>query len=300
MSLNKNKIPIYQMVDFALRQALRRLPPSQWTERLALWWGYRYCPAPGVARLRSGASIHVRPSDYLQLLIYYQGTFEPHCMPYLRACAGKGDTVVDVGANIGLYTLESSLAVGPSGRVISIEAAPPHLETLRRNIKLNDMRNVSLIATAVGDSVGEATLVLGKGDNLGMYTLGHRDGDESYTVALRPLDVLLAEQDLDSVALIKMDIEGSEYRALRGGEKTLAKYKPAILIELNDVALNRCGSSAASVKNLLREAGYRGWVVGRSAVRPIAGDLSRHDCDECIFIHRDRESLMRKLKLQIA
>lgn len=296
----KNENPVYRLVDIALRHGLRMLPTWLWTERVALWWGYRFRPAPCVARLRSGASIHVSPTDYLQLLIYYLGTFEPHCLPYLRGCAGKGETVVDVGANIGFYTLESSLAVGPTGRVISIEAAPPHLETLRKNVQLNGMNNVSLIEMAVGDSVGQATLTLPKGGNPGMFTLGQVDGDEAYGVALRPLDDLLAEQRIHSVALIKMDIEGSEYRALRGAAKTLATYKPALLVELNEVALHRCGSSAREVKDLLREAGYRGWVIGHSGIRPVPEDQTPHDCDECLFIHRDSEPLMRKLRLRDA
>lgn len=56
-------------------------------------------------------------------MIYYFGTFEPHCLSYLQRCVDKGGTIVDVGANIGVYTLESSLIVGQTGRVIAIEAA---------------------------------------------------------------------------------------------------------------------------------------------------------------------------------
>jgi FkbM family methyltransferase len=291
----KNEIWAYQVVDTVLRRGLRVLPAWQWTGRLALWWGYRFKPAAGVVRLRSGARIGVSATDYLQLLIYYQGTFEPHCLPYLRICARKGDTVVDVGANIGFYTLESALAVGEAGRVIAIEAAPPHIETLRKNVRLNAMNCVSLVDTAVSDAVDEATLALPKGDNLGMFTLGRVESDEAYRVALRPLDDVLDEQRIDSLALIKMDIEGSEYRALRGAARTLAKYKPALLLELNEFALSRCGSSAQEVRALLHEAGYRGWVIGRRRLRPLAAAQARQDCDECLFVHRDSEILLRRL-----
>ena len=177
-----------------LRYGLRLLPAWTWTERVALWWAYRFRPAPCVAKLRSGALIQVDPTDYLQLMIYYLGTFEPHCLPYLQGCAGKGGTIVDVGANIGVYTLESSLAVGPTGRVISIEAAPSHVQAIRKNIQLNAMSNVLLIETAVGDSVGQATLTRPRGSNLGMFTLGPVSGDETHTVAVRPIDDLLEER----------------------------------------------------------------------------------------------------------
>jgi FkbM family methyltransferase len=295
--LPKNKYRGYQLIDAALRCGFRVLPIWPWTERAALWWGYRFRPAPSVAKLRSGPSIYISHTDYLQLLIYYFGTYEPYCLPYLRGCAKRGGTIIDVGANIGFYTLESALAVGPTGHVISIEAAPPHVEAIRKNILLNGMTNISLIEVAVADSVGEAMLSLPQGDNLGMFTLGAVTGDQSYRVTLRPMDDLLAEHASDSISLIKMDIEGAEYRALLGAAKTLAKHKPSLLIELNEGALRRCGSSTQAVKDLLTETGYRGWIIRRNGISPISGDKETHDCDECLFIHRQNEVLMHRLCL---
>src|SRR5262249_7527682 len=132
----------YRIIDTALRFFFRVLPVRAWTERIALWWGYRFRPAPSVVKLRSGALMRVESTDHLQLFVYYFGTFEPHCLRYLKSCAGEGATILDVGANIGVYTLEGSLAVGPSGRVIAIEAAPSHAEALRKNIQRNGMTNV--------------------------------------------------------------------------------------------------------------------------------------------------------------
>lgn len=287
----------YRMIDAALRHALRALPISSWTEQIALRWGYWFRPAPRVVTLRSGARIQVEAADYLQLLVYYLGTFEPHCLRYLRSCAGEGATIVDVGANIGVYTLESSLAVGPSGRVIAIEAAPSHAEALRRNIQLNGMTNIVPIQVAVGDSAGMATLTLAGGGNLGMFTLGASSGEEVCRVAVRPIDSLLEERGISSVDLIKMDVEGSEYRALKGTAKTLETCRPALLIELNEGALQSCQSSAEQVKSFLRGLGYRGWVLGRKAVQPIPENGSNHHCDECLFVHRQNASLIRKLAL---
>ncbi len=293
----KNSYLIYQVIDAALRHGLRLLPAWAWTERVSLWWGYNYKPAPRVVRLRSKPLIYVNPTDYLQLLIYYLGTFEPHCLPYLRKCANEGGTVVDVGANIGFYTLESSLLVGASGRVISIEAAPPHLKALQENIQRNGLRNVAIIKNAVGDRVGEATLALPQGDNLGMFTLGPVASEEMYRVEVQRIDDVLEQQGVQCVDLIKMDIEGSEFRALIGAATTLARFKPALLLELNEPALQRCGSSTRAVKELLSKAGYFGWIIGRTVVRPIPESQETHVCDECLFIHRERQSLIDKLRL---
>ena len=139
----KREILLYRAINYLLQASLRTLPSWSWTELVALWWGFRFRPAPCVVRLRSGAMIHIDPTDYLQLLIYYLGTFEPHCLPFLKSCAGNGATIIDVGANVGVYTLESAVVVGPTGRVISIEPAPLNAQALRKSIELNQMGNVT-------------------------------------------------------------------------------------------------------------------------------------------------------------
>ena len=164
------------------------------------------------------------------------------------------------------YILSKALSwSAQGGRVIAIEAAPSHVRTLSKNIELNGMSNVSLIAAAVGDATGQAKLTLPSGVNLGMFTLGPANGHEVYDVTVRRIDDLLEESGIHSVDLIKMDIEGSEYHALRGAAKTLTKHRPVVIIELNEGALRQCGSSSDDVIQLLGTFGYRGWLIGRSA-----------------------------------
>ena len=295
-SAAKNEYPIYRAIDAALRYGLHKVPTWSWTEQIALWWGYKFRPAPRIVKLRSGASIHVDPTDYLQLMIYYFGNFEPHCLKFLRLCTGKGGTIVDVGANIGSFTIEGSLVVGPTGRVISIEPVPSHFRTLQANIQLNGMTNVRPIKTAVGNSVGETTLRLPKGGNLGSFTMGYIQSNEAHTVPLETLDELLTSQNVKSVDLIKMDIEGAECQALLGASKTLERHRPVLIIELNEYALSLNGSSTRDVKRLLDEAGYRGWLIRRNQIESIT-ERTTHICDECIFIHRANDQLIHRLRM---
>lgn len=293
----KNQILIYQAIDNFLRFCLRKLPPTKGVEAIALWWGYRFQPAPRLSRLRSGPLIRTSDADHLQLLIYYLGTFEPYCLPFLRGCVSRGGTIVDVGANIGVYTLEAASVVGTAGRVVAIEPAPFHARSLRQNIELNALENVSVVETAVGRESGEATLSRSNDDNLGMFSLGGAGGVEAHTVPVKTIDELLEERGIHSVDLIKMDIEGSEYDALIGAEKSLRTARPAVLIELNEVALRRCGSSSHAVIQLLHNLNYRGWKIDRDSVEPLIG----HEvvgCLECIFLHRDSEALIEKLRLK--
>jgi FkbM family methyltransferase len=293
----KNKVPLYQLTDVLLRAVLRRVPPLELSEQLALWWGYRFRPAPRISRLRSGPLIWTAEIDHLQLLIYYLGTFEPHCLPYLRAVLPLGGTVLDVGANIGVYSIESAAVVGPAGRVIAIEAAAPHAASLRHNLKLNSFSHVSVFETAVGAVAGSATLRRRTGDNLGMYSLGAIEGVEAEIVSVRTIDDVLVECQITELDLIKMDIEGSEYNALVGATKSLQQFRPAILIEINDAALRSCGSSARQVLDLLHGLQYRGWEIGRNALRSLDQGEAPEGCTECIFVHPDHAELPRRLGL---
>jgi FkbM family methyltransferase len=275
--------PLYRIIDRVLRATLRRLPPTTAMQRVALQWGFRYRPLPRVVRLRSGARMRYENPDLISLSVYYLGTFEPQCMPYVHWLAPRGRTMLDVGANMGLYTLEGAVAVGPSGRVIAIEAMPAHAERVRQNLALNGFQQVQVLNVAVGEAPGEVEIGLPPGGNPGMYRVGATAG--AVRVPVRRIDDLVDECGLDSLDLVKMDIEGSEHRALLGAARTLERFKPAILIELNRETLESCGSSPEAVKEVLESAGYRGWVIAAAGARPIeAGDA--HLCDECLFIHQ--------------
>jgi len=275
--------PVFQAADLALRFGLRLAPPSSLSEHIALWWGYRFQPGPEAIKLRSGAQIQVFDIEHSQLLLRYLGTFEPHCLAYLYKYATPGATVLDVGANIGLYTIEASRAVGASGHVIAIEAAPSHARSVESSIILNGSSNVTVVNVAVGSETGLAILSLPSNGNMGMFTLGNVDGNESCTVPVKRIDDIMDELGIASVDFIKMDIEGSELRALNGAASLLKRHHPPILIELNEIALNACGATSGDVKALLFSFGYKGWIVRRDGLTPLTIEMG-HECDECLFL----------------
>jgi len=283
----------YRIIDATLRSVLRLAPPSRLAQSLALTWGYRFQPRQRTIRLRSGLLFRYERADFIPLLLHYTGTFEPRVIELLSRLVEPGDVVVDVGANIGFHSLESWRATGPRGKVISIEASPHHATALRRNLELNGLPTDNVINVAVGDHDGDVTLGLPTGGNQGMF--GINAGTESaFTVRLTRIDDLLATKDLSKLALVKLDIEGSELGALHGARETLRKHQPAILIELNDTALTRCGASSAEVVRFLEEAGYIGWAIADGALRAIVAK-EPHECDECIFLHVDDDKNRKKL-----
>lgn len=200
--------------------------------------------------------------------------------------------MLDVGANIGYYALEGAHIVGPTGSVIAVEAAPPHANALRANIARNGFHNVLVHEMAVSDFTGKATLSLpAKNRNLGMYTLADFPSDYSFEVHVCRLDELVKGR----IDFMKIDIEGSEYRALRGAEKILRRYRPPILIELNEAALTGSGSSSMEVMDFLRALGYQAWMLGKRSVRVPEADLPHFG--EYLFVSRTDTSLIARLRL---
>ena len=282
--MNRQRSKLKQTSLDAINAVLRfglHIAPS---EKLALWWGYRYRPAPALAKLRSGQIVEITENDHLQLLLYYCGEFEPQCVELMKKHIGPGSIVLDVGANIGLYTLEAAKAVGATGRVIAIEASPGHISTIGKSVGLNGFQNVDIISSAVGDVEGMTTLTLPEGANHGMFTLGSVAGSVTMRVNVKRIDDILDEQKVLSVDFIKMDIEGSELVALKGATQTLKRFRPTILIELNEAALRSCGTSSFEVKSLLYSMDYKGSIVGTSGLMPIPSGQIIHECDECLFI----------------
>jgi FkbM family methyltransferase len=276
---------IYALIDATFRSLFRQLPLSSATQKLALKWGYKYRPEPGLVKLRSGALIQTTQVDHLQLLLYYFGTFEPECLAAMHRIIKPGDTVLDVGANIGLLTLEASLSVGSSGRVIAIEAMPEHATAVVHSARSNGMMNVEVISVAAGDRIGEAILTLPRDTNYGMFTLGDVAGDVSFKVPVQRIDDIVAERGVKSVAFIKMDIEGSELNALIGAEQTLRNFHPTILIELDEDHLAACKTSSHEVKSFLNRLGYREFLL--DGTLPALG--RRQLVNEYLFVHQGKD-----------
>jgi FkbM family methyltransferase len=276
---------IYALIDATFRSLFRQLPLSSATQKLALKWGYKYRPEPGLVKLRSGALIQTTQVDHLQLLLYYFGTFEPECLAAMHRIIKPGDTVLDVGANIGLFTLEASLSVGSSGRVIAIEAMPEHATAVVHSARSNGMMNVEVISVAAGDRIGEAILTLPRNTNYGMFTLGDVAGDVSFKVPVQRIDDIVAERGVKSVAFIKMDIEGSELNALIGAEQTLRNFHPTILIELDEDHLAACKTSSHEVKSFLNRLGYREFLL--DGTLPALG--RRQLVNEYLFVHQGKD-----------
>ncbi|TCT13149.1 FkbM family methyltransferase [Tepidamorphus gemmatus] len=172
--------------------------------------------------------------------------------PYLP----EGGVFVDVGANVGLYSLWAALRVGPSGTVLAIEPHPQTAERLAFNIAANGLANVRLLTTGIGAVAGTARLHSSAGGNVGQSSLLEDVAfrpDGAYEIAVHPLLTAIREAGLTHLDVLKVDVEGYEDRVivpfLRDAPQTLLPR--AVLVE-TDVA----GCWASDCLAALQARGY--------------------------------------------
>ncbi len=153
---------------------------------------------------------------------YHTGRYEPYISSWIAARLQPGDTYWDLGAHAGYHTLQGARAVGPRGRVLAVEPDASVCRSLREQLALNALTNVTVVEAAVSDAVGSARLVVPEADDTRSSAL--EDVHISGTTNLQAVRTDVPTTTLDELAerypaphLVKMDIEGAEAAALRGG-----------------------------------------------------------------------------------
>lgn len=162
-------------------------------------------------------------------------------------------TVVDVGANVGVYTALFSQLVGPSGRVIALEPAPDNWRALSKALATNLWSNVELHQVAAADRAGRMSFERSSynSGNNALSADGRSGGGLEVDVA--PLDSIVAGR---KVHFIKIDVQGWEASVLRGARQTLSENQPlSVRVEIWPSGLRRAGSSSDEVVELLESAG---------------------------------------------
>ena len=193
--------------------------------------------------------------------LFIGGALDPNEFAFLDRFLRPGMVVADAGANEGLYSLFAAQRVGNGGRVFAFEPSVRECERLKLNIQRNSLRNVTVHPVALGEAGGAAVLHVAADDHSGQNTLGgfaYSDvsllHDEQ--VAVRTLDEVLAKSRVTRLDLLKMDVEGSETRLLRGAADTIRKYQPILLFEASDEALGKQASSREELLRLIQSFDY--------------------------------------------
>jgi FkbM family methyltransferase len=196
---------------------LRNLPTRP-LKRLIFSWVRRrqFCYETTTFR---GWRLHGNTTDRIQRDLYYFGLWEPSLTAWIERRLSHGDVFVDVGANVGYFTLLAAKCVGTTGKVVAIEPQPEIFQHLSAHVTANALQNVRLVnEAAVGpDEAGTVTLYWGGDANIGSTSmLSHGEQSRSTTAAARPLASILTDDECRRARIIKIDVEGVEAKAVRG------------------------------------------------------------------------------------
>jgi FkbM family methyltransferase len=197
-------------------------------------------PHRATVRTRYGDLMDLSMPDVVSSAIYVTGRWEPVITQYIRSNLNSGDTFVDVGANIGYYSLVASRIVGSAGHVFAIEASKSLYARMMQNLALNGCTNVRAIHAAASSEKGELSIFLGGGGNLGHTTtvesLAKKQGLVFEDKApADTLEQLVGTQSLRNARFIKLDVEGAECSVLAPLFDSLGQFSPRTewLVELS-------------------------------------------------------------------
>lgn len=211
-------------------------------------------------------------------------------LSWLTRLLAPDSVVMDVGANLGQWTLQLALAVAPAGRVLAIEPAAAACAALRHSLALNGMSHVEAFRVALSDSEGSLRLYH-HGRDSSQHSLA-AVGGQFETVRTLTMDQFIPEQSITRLDAVKMDVEGAEELVLRGATVTLATYRPIVVFEVVPGFAERLGLSAGGPIQLLRDLGYQIFELDDDGEeRPVDDlDLSRHPVGwNLIALHVDRQ-----------
>jgi FkbM family methyltransferase len=180
-----------------------------------------------------GGRVRLRYREVIGFTVLLQGSFEDAEVKTLMQAARPGTVAVDVGANVGIFTIPLARAVGPDGAVWAFEPLPENLDRLGANLRENHLTNVRLLAAAASDADG--TLSFNVADDSAYGSTGDvlhgREAVRSVTVSAVRLDVEWRRRGMPFVSVIKIDVEGAELAVLRGSHDVIGRCRPVLLVE---------------------------------------------------------------------
>ena len=296
-------------LSFQASRALVRQPFGDnlkqilWRRVVRPYIGWR--PYQSRAKTVFGAQFDCTLKDYIQQMLLYFGVWEPNITGFIASRLREGDCFVDVGSNIGYYAVLASRLVGPTGKVVAIEASPWIYATLRRHIDINGCANIRALNVAASDHQGMMRLFSGPDHNCGMTsTLPSRGLDFECEVMADRLDAILSPAEMQSARLVKIDVEGAEAPVLDTIVETIGRYFADVefIVEINQPELCHFGVTAQTIIDRFAAIGFHTYLLNNDyapaaywrrapCARPIRVYRLTEELSDVVFSRRDAETL---------
>ncbi|MFM7327138.1 MAG: FkbM family methyltransferase, partial [Bacteroidota bacterium] len=230
-------------------------------------------PKQVITNLDGTGKLLIDPSRNMGASIYWTGFHEFRELLFLHHYLKPDMVLVDAGANIGLFTVFAARRLN-SGTVIAFEPVPSMARWLEENITINRLNNVIIAPCGLSDAAGVLPIYEIESSHEGLSTLypGTLEQSSVTEVPVKRLDDLFSSYGTNRLDFIKIDIEGGELPALRGATECLKKFRPAVMVEINQGTYASAGYTPADVYEFFRSLDYRPYEITRTgALVPESG-----------------------------
>jgi len=226
-----------------------------------------------------GFQMKLNLADEVDAEVYLFGEFDPTTTIVAKSITRPGDCVIDAGANVGYFSLLFASMIGADGLVTAFEPSPTTYKRLATNLELNPKCRTISVQSALGEHIGQATLIQQfrerSGDAITVWSdmeLGKSSIKEvfaEHVVAVDTIDDYCQRNDL-APTIIKVDVEGADLPLLRGSEQILRTSQPILILELNEAAVQKFGYQLNDMTSWLRETcGYKLFNIGNKQLLPL-------------------------------
>ena len=215
-----------------------------------------------------GAKLSVDAHDALGRNLYYFGVWEPNLTRWIQRRLRQGDTFIDIGANIGYFSLLACGLVGDSGKVVSVEALPQIFQRLEANLKTNGVCNTRAINAAAWHREEKLKLFTQAEHPSGTTTLMHEWADrfhliDEVEVSAKPLSLMLTNDEIKNARLIKIDVEGAEWNVISEMRSWLpcCRKDLEVIIEITCSMLKTHGKRGQDVFDIFSDLGFKAYQI---------------------------------------
>jgi FkbM family methyltransferase len=231
---------------------------------------------------RLGFDFPCFPGSHDSREIFLNGTTDGLGLSLVMAWMDRGDTAIDLGANLGIYACAAAQAAGNSAKVLAVEPSPALAAQIKEGARLLALAAITVREVCVGQQAGETEFfVAAEGKASGEQSRQVEAGRESdftrTTARMETLDQLLfADLGGSAPSFVKMDVEGAEVQVLLGAGQTLASPDRACwLVEINPAALRRFGASPGELLRFFPSTEFDRWLIPQYLAKPAGSSRPR-------------------------
>jgi FkbM family methyltransferase len=209
--------------------------------------------------------------------LLYSGNYQPALTHILRQHTPAGGYCLDIGANLGFYTLKFARWAGLAGQVVAFEANPAMVERIAQNVALNGYSHVNVVSAAVHNQPGSIEFYVSSSP--GKSSVNQIDNAvKKITVPALTIDEFISERAWPRLDVVKIDIEGNDCNALLGACQTLDRFRPFVVFEYKRAVLPQIAQEAFG---LLASLKYQLWSLSPG------GKRLRFDWQSSVLAHSD-------------